>query len=94
MPPVLQMRSPEILAGLTPFFPHAIQRGGDNQDHKGKLEVQVRETQSPEAVEVETRIVQADAEKRFHEGGDESHPSECRDECECQRDSREIRCHP
>ena len=86
--------APEVLGGLPPFLLHAVEGGGDDQDHQGELEVEVGEAQAPEAVEVEARVVEADPEDRLQEDRHQPDPSQGGDEREGQRHAGEVGGHP
>ena len=87
------LRSAQVLAGLPPLPPHAVQGGGDDEHHQGKLEIEVGEAQAPEAVEVESRVVEADPEELLQKHRHHAHPAQGGDEGEGQRDPGEVGSH-
>ena len=90
-PPVLGRRRTHVLRGLAPLLLQAVDGGRDDQDHQRDLEVQVDELQADLVGELESGVVDVEAEGLLEERGDHAELAEREHECQGQWHAREVR---
>ena len=88
--PILKAGRAEAFSRLPPFFLHAVHGGSNYEDHERYLKVGIGEGETPEAVEVEARAVEIEAEYGPQQDSYETDPSKSGDEGEGQGHAGEI----